>query len=347
MIQSLWSIHLKIAVNHSEQQSISIQRATLQQRHLNQALTEAIDSDSEELQRQQPESVQNPEPPETSDQQLPKDISQGEQDIPSAVKSEEPQRQDKEALKELEPPESSQQPISEAPIQLEQQQSEPPTELLEIADSFKPSLVEKPATSPSSRQAALLKTPLLPKYEHLTKSEAIENLLHEHSGAVLHVNYIIRALHGELTLEDVAAEKPRMNDSLKKGVTKGLWDKVPDFPDCYTADIKLIEKEVPPKNVESNKRQGKNPNSKATEGMLPRYRDLTFTDAVETVMRDRSGEIVTTDLMARSLYGELEGSALVEAKKKVGKIMWSGGSQGRWQSVPGQKGAYTLALATK
>jgi len=48
--------------------------------------------------------------------------------------------------------------------------------------------------------------------------------------------------------------------------------------------------------------------------------------------------------MARALYGELEGSALVEAKKKVGKILWSGGSQGRWQSVLGQKGAYTLDL---
>ncbi len=78
--------------------------------------------------------------------------------------------------------------------------------------------------------------------------------------------------------------------------------------------------------------------------MLPRYQNLTFTDAVETVLRDRSGEIITSDIMTRALYGELEGSALVETRNKIGKIMWSGANQGRWQSVLGQKGAYTLSL---
>ncbi len=68
-------------------------------------------------------------------------------------------------------------------------------------------------------------------------------------------------------------------------------------------------------------------------------------DAIgKTALRDRSGEIITSDIMARTLYGELEGTALVEARNKIGKIMWSGASQGRWQSVPGQKGAYTLDL---
>ena len=76
--------------------------------------------------------------------------------------------------------------------------------------------------------------------------------------------------------------------------------------------------------------------------MLPRYRDLTFTDAVEIVLRDRSGEIITSNIMTRALYGELEGQDLVETRNKIGKIMWSGASQGRWQSVPGQKGACTL-----
>lgn len=99
-----------------------------------------------------------------------------------------------------------------------------------------------------------------------------------------------------------------------------------------------------PDNVEEKKPQRRKPNSKATEGMLPCYRNLTFTEAVERVLRDRSGEIVTTDIMARALYGDLEGQDLVEAKKKVGKILWSGANQGRWQSVPGQAGAYTLDL---
>lgn len=201
-----------------------------------------------------------------------------------------------------------------------------------------------PAPSPLSRRAAPLKTPLLPQYQHLTKSEAIEKLLHEHSGTILHVDYLIRALYGELTEEDIAAEKPRLNDSLKRGVAKGLWDRVPDEVGCYTADIKLVDKEVEPKLVEAKKRQPRKPNSKVTEGILPRYRGLTFTEAVGTVVRDRRSEILTPDVVARALYGELEGKALTEAKTKVGKTLWSGANQGRWQSVPGQAGAYTLDL---
>ena len=119
---------------------------------------------------------------------------------------------------------------------------------------------------------------------------------------------------------------------------------MPDSPGYYTADMKLVDSEAEPKLVENKKPQGRKPNSKATEGMLPHYQNLTFTQAVEIVLRDHSGEIVTSDIMARALYGELEGQDFVEARNRVGKIMWSGASQGRWQSVPGQKGACTLPL---
>jgi hypothetical protein len=34
-----------------------------------------------------------------------------------------------------------------------------------------------------------------------------------------------------------------MNDSLKKGTEKGLWERVPDSPGYYTADMKLVDKE--------------------------------------------------------------------------------------------------------
>jgi hypothetical protein len=166
--------------------------------------------------------------------------------------------------------------------------------------------------------------------------------MQENEGSILHVDYIIRALYGELEPEDVKAEKPRMNDTLKKGVAKGLWERVPDSPGCYTADLKLVEKKAESKKVEGKKRQGRKPNSKVTEGMLPRYRNLSFTEAVETVVRDRPGEVLTPDIVARALYGELEGEAFTQAKTKVGKTLWSGANQGRWQSVIDKLGAYTL-----
>ena len=47
-----------------------------------------------------------------------------------------------------------------------------------------------------------------------------------------------------------------------------------------------------------------------------------------------------------SIIWEIEGKALTKAKAQVGKILWNGAKQGRWNSVPGQLGAYTLQLST-
>lgn len=363
-----------LVLQHSQQQPISIQAATLEQ----QALFGAIAAPSEESQKQSLLLAREPKPPEVLEQPITSKDRQEQQDgaianlseaspqqnlevveSPKSPQVSEPQiptdshqgqDEEKQSLPEPEPIEALEAQIPTDFHQVEQQpELEPPTELPDVEDSpsdTKRSLLSKPATSPSSRHAALLKTPLLPQYQHLTKSEAVEQLLQEEEGKVLHVNYIIRALHGELTPSDADAEKPRMLETLKKGVAKGLWDRVPDSPGYYTIDMKLVDSEAEPKKVEEKKPQGRKPNSRATEKMLPRYRNSTFTDAVESVMRDHSGEIFTSDIMARALYSDLEGQDLVEARNKIGKIMWSGANQGRWQSVPGQKGAYTLQLGS-
>ncbi len=360
-------------LQHREQQPISIQAAALEQ----QALFGASDDNNEKLPQHQPELVQEPEPLEASKQQIAKDdISRGEQDGVIAPDSEESPQQnlevvageesietseqqlakdasqreqdeDKPGLQEPELPVAVEQPIPTDSIQVEQQSEPGPLiESPDVEDFPERSQGDKPAEL-TSRYSPLLKTPLLPQYQHLKKSEAVEKLLQENAGSILHVDYIIRALYGELEPEDIKAEKPRMNDSLKKGVAKGLWERVADSPGCYTADLNLVEKEAGSKQVEGKKRQARKPNSKATEGMLPRYQDLSFTEVVETVVRDRSGEVLTPDIVARALYGELEGEAFTQAKTKVGKTLWSGANQGRWQSVIGKLGAYTLSLEAR
>lgn len=52
--------------------------------------------------------------------------------------------------------------------------------------------------------------------------------------------------------------------------------------------------------------------------------------------------LTAPDIVALALYGELEGEAFTQAKTKVGKTLWSGANQERWQSVPGKLGVYTL-----
>jgi hypothetical protein len=359
----------QVVLQHKEHQPISIQAAALEQ----QALFGVSADNSEESLQQEPESVQQPEPLEASEQQLAKDISRREQDRAIAPDSGEssqqnlevgaveesteilgqqlakdaiPSEQDAEktGLQEPELPVAVEQQLPTDSSQVEQQsEPEPPTESPDVEDFPERPQGGEPAEL-ASRYSPLLRTPLLPQYQHLKKSEAVEKLMQENAGSILHVDYIIRALYGELDPEDVKAEKPRMNDSLKKGVAKGLWDKVPDSPGCYTADLKLVESKTKAKKAEGNKRQARKPNPKVTEGMLPRYQNLSFTEAVETVVRDRSGEVLTPDVVARALYGELEGEAFTQAKTKVGKTLWSGANQGRWQSVIGKLGAYTLDL---
>lgn len=193
-----------------------------------------------------------------------------------------------------------------------------------------------------------LKTPILPKYRRMTKLEAVESLLQENSGTVLHIDYITRALHGELEADALRAEKSRMSQTLREGALKGLWDKAPGAPGCYTINRKLLQPKTDSKEISQQSkvsfRRKPQSNSKSSHIMLPRYQNLNLTDAVEVVVRENAGQILNTDFVARALYGDLEGQDLTKAKDRIGKTLWSGAKQKRWQRVPGQMGAYTLDL---
>lgn len=91
-----------------------------------------------------------------------------------------------------------------------------------------------------SRYTAPLKTPLLPPYQHLTKSEAVEKFLLENEGNAFHIDDITRGLHGELEADAIRAERSRMYDTLKKGAAKGLWAVVPSSNNYYTIDLKSL-----------------------------------------------------------------------------------------------------------
>ncbi len=191
------------------------------------------------------------------------------------------------------------------------------------------------------------KTRMLPQYQHLSKIQAVEKLLRENQGSILHVDYIIRALYGEMDAVAIKDEKPRMYDTLTQGTKKGLWVKVPDSPSCYTFDLKLVQpdstakQKLPPPR---SRRRTTPARGKAHEELLPPYQHLNLTAAVESVVHEYAGEILTTEKIAQELYGNLSGSALTQAKDKIGKTLWSGTRQGRWQHVPGKIGCYTLDL---
>jgi hypothetical protein len=206
-----------------------------------------------------------------------------------------------------------------------------------------------------TKLSSLTKTPMLPEYQNLTKVQAVEKLLQDNQGSILHVDYIIRALYGDLDAEAIKAEKPRMYDTLSQGTDKGLWDKVPEQASCYTIDLKLVEPEeaehVLPVNAKKTNSQNmvgsrrrQSLRGKPSDEILPPYQRMSLTAAVENVVQEHPGEILTTEKVAKALYGDIEGRALTKAKDRIGKILWGGATQKRWQRVPGRLGCYTLDL---
>ncbi|HCF30123.1 MAG TPA: hypothetical protein DEV81_23640 [Cyanobacteria bacterium UBA11049] len=225
------------------------------------------------------------------------------------------------------------------------------------SEATEPDLVEDSQASSSASEVeessqlfSLTKTQMLPQYDHLSKIQAVERLLRENAGSILHVDYIIRALYGELDALAIKAEKPRMYDTLTQGTKKGLWVKVPDVASCYTYDLKLVQPNSSSKNnnsVRTHSRRRTSPaRGKQPEQMLPDYQHLNLTAAVETAVNKYAGEILTTERIAKELYGEISGRELTQAKDKIGKTLWSGTRQGRWQHVPGKLGCYTLDLSS-
>lgn len=194
------------------------------------------------------------------------------------------------------------------------------------------------------------KTPMLPKFQQLTKLQAVENLLRENSGTILHIDYIIRILYGELQQDVFKGERQRMYQTLSEGTKKHLWEKVPEQVGCYTIDLKLVAPELvssieyPPHQVGTQEPQS---TGKSPSRMLPPYQDLTLIDAVEAIVRENPGKILTIDFVTRALHGELSGKALTEAKGRIGGALWSGAEQKRWQRVPNQMGRYTLDVKLK
>ena len=51
---------------------------------------------------------------------------------------------------------------------------------------------------------------------------------------------------------------------------------------------------------------------------------------------------MNSEKVARVLFGEAEEEVFAAAKNKIGKALWSGANEKRWQGVPGKLGVYTL-----
>lgn len=312
-------------------QPVSIEAATVDHSET-RSLTEMSDIDSEQ-------SPTQAEEPEWADEQVDADELAGPDGV---VKT--------EAIKEVE--ESDELEETEAPELAEEvEEAEQPDGAITVARGTQ-SEPEQNLALGVNRQAPTcgippLKTPVLPQYQHLTKRQAVESILHENEGIVLHVDYIIRALHGELDADAVKAERGRMTQTLIEGTKKGLWDKVPEQPNCYTFDLKFVEPTLTTeaeREPQESKQPANQSRSKFPLDRLPPYQRGSLIDAVAQVVSENAGKIITTDLAVRAIYGKPSESISTKVKHDVNNALWRGMKQNRWQWVPGLSGRYTLDL---
>ena len=91
------------------------------------------------------------------------------------------------------------------------------------ADKAKANAPRVTSKTPAAKQRISL--PLLPSFEGMTKLEAIESVLKKYNGEVLHHDTIIQNLYGDLSPEEIKAERVRIKTALLGGVKNKKWQK--------------------------------------------------------------------------------------------------------------------------
>jgi hypothetical protein len=213
------------------------------------------------------------------------------------------------------------------------------------------SFVTRKGTKPES------KLPILAPYTGMSKVEAAAKIMQEQSGKVVHLDQIIHALHGELSETDLKVERDRMRNTLNRAIHQGLLAKVKNQEMSYTLDLKLLNSSGAGKTAAKSRGKAKgnartqstntapqpsNVNESEQPGYQPQYQGNTLTESVENVMQAYPGKVMTTESVAKVLYGDIDSNTLIKVRKKLNGVFSRGISQQRWQRVRGQKGAYIL-----
>jgi hypothetical protein len=83
----------------------------------------------------------------------------------------------------------------------------------------------------------------------------LANELESNRGKMLHLDYLVRKLRGEIDSDELDKAIKETRLLLEKGTQEQKWFAVPDAPDCWTIDLSefpdLIEQPTPPKRASS------------------------------------------------------------------------------------------------
>ena len=166
--------------------------------------------------------------------------------------------------------------------------------------------------------------PLQTEYAHLTLEQAINRVLEESRGEVVHVDYLVRELYGSLSDSELERAKIKVEAALWQGKLRGDWDAYPDSPECYTIDLSLPG--LAPKGAASASKSPRPPSLPTEVKMKPKYYRESFGKSVQAVL-EATKKPMTVREVARELFEEfapkhweparrVTGSALIKAYER-------------------------------
>ncbi|AFY54549.1 hypothetical protein Riv7116_2012 [Rivularia sp. PCC 7116] len=223
---------------------------------------------------------------------------------------------------------------------------------IEEDETTQASKLEKASSSKSKYNAKnSSEIQMLPEFRHISRIEAIKQLLEENRAKVCHIDFVVRSLYGDLESTAFKVVKGRVHSSLTHGKEQMYWESVPDEPGCYTLDLSLV---VPP----GSKSKSKKPRPKAKKQlvpqrtkkipMLPQYEGQFLIDAISSFLEENSGKIYSVSEIIEQIYGALDDEEIRDMKIRsmvLGELS-RGYRIGRFARVPNKLGYYTWDLDT-
>lgn len=190
---------------------------------------------------------------------------------------------------------------------------------------------------------------MLPPYQALNRFEAIKKVLSDHKGAILHIDFIVRELYGELKPENLRLVKSPIGTALSHGKIKKIWESVPDSKGCYTLDLNLIQPNEPEKVefvAQDDCQTSTQPNSDNLDNTLtsPPSETMSVMQAISKFLQDNKGKVLQIDDIVKAIYGDLSGQLAKKARRAVTNRLSKGKLEGRWDSIPMKPGYYTWNL---
>jgi hypothetical protein len=105
----------------------------------------------------------------------------------------------------------------------------------------KKALVDAPKATQGKKSGRMSSLVMRPLYQGNTLTDAIEKVLQERKGEFVNADSVVKALYGDLSVENFRQAKDRVTKNLSKGKLDGKWERVPNQLGYYTLSMSAVK----------------------------------------------------------------------------------------------------------